>query len=137
MYSTCRIATLHTKMHIFYMPDSHIAHKNACILYAGSQHCTYKCMYSICRMVMLHIKMHIFYMPDSHIAQKNAYIRPRPTRQVSGKKTVRRNMGKYLQKRAILTVFWSFRTKCPKSAFFRDIDCAGQTPRTQKNTCIL
>ncbi len=40
MYSIRRIATLHIKMHIFYMPDSHIAHKNACILYAGSQHCT-------------------------------------------------------------------------------------------------
>jgi len=40
VYSIRRIATLHIKMHIFYMPDSHIAHKNACILYAGSQHCT-------------------------------------------------------------------------------------------------
>jgi hypothetical protein len=40
VYSIRRIATLHIKMHIFYMPDCHIAHKNACILYAGSQHCT-------------------------------------------------------------------------------------------------
>jgi hypothetical protein len=40
VYSIKRIATLHIKMHIFYMPDSHLAHKNACILYAGSQHCT-------------------------------------------------------------------------------------------------
>ena len=35
MYSICRIATLHIKMHVFYMPDCHVAHKNAYILYRG------------------------------------------------------------------------------------------------------
>ena len=35
MYSICRIATLHIKMHVFYMPDCHDAHKNAYILYRG------------------------------------------------------------------------------------------------------
>ena len=71
------------------------------------------------------------------LCQPEAVLAPRPTGQVSRKKTVRRNMGKYLQKRAILTVFGPFLTKFPKNAFFKDIDCAVQTPRTQENTCIL
>ena len=74
VYSIKRIATLHIKMHIFYMPDCHIAHKNACILHAGLPRCTQKCTYSICRIPTLRIKMHVFYMPDRNIAHKNACI---------------------------------------------------------------
>ena len=105
-----------TKMHAFYTADAQEHDKNAYILYRGCAGTRQKCI---------------------DCASQKLFWRPRPTGQVSGKKTVRRNMGKYLQKKAILTVFGPFRTKCPKSAFFKDIDCAVQTPRTQENTCIL
>ena len=50
------------------MPDCHVAHKNAHILYAGSQHCTQKCTYSICRIAMLHTKMHRLCQPEAVLA---------------------------------------------------------------------
>ena len=49
---------------IFYMPDCHIAHKNACILHAGLPRCTQKCTYSICRMCRNTVKMYTFYTAD-------------------------------------------------------------------------
>ena len=61
---------------------------------------------------MLHTKMH-------RLCQPEAVLAPPADRASFWKKTVRRNMGKYLQKKAILTVFGPFRTKCPKSAFFK------------------
>ena len=41
-------------MHVFYMPDRNIAHKNACILYAGLPCCTTECIHSIPRMCRWH-----------------------------------------------------------------------------------
>ena len=95
-------------------------------------------MYSICRMVMLHIKMHIFYMLDSHIAHKNAYIRPRPTGQVSGKKTVRRNIGKYLQNKNLPDRFRPIPDQVPEKCFFQGYRlCRPDAQNTEKHVCSI
>ena len=66
-------------------------------------------------------KMHTFYTADAQEHDKNAsrgcFGAPGRQGKFLEKKTVRRNMGKYLQKIAILTVFGPFRTKCPKRVF--------------------
>ena len=86
-------------------------------------------------------KMHTFYTADAQEHDKNAsrgcFGAPGRQGKFLEKKPSAGTWGNIFNKKAILTVFGPFRTKCPKSVFFKDIDCAVQTPRTQENTCIL